>query len=596
MSNPDITTPDWVPDAVFYQIFPDRFAHSGRIGGLDLEPWDSPPTRHGFKGGDLWGVLEKLDYLQELGANAIYFCPVFQSAANHRYHTHDYWRVDPVLGGNKALRALLDAAHARGMRVVLDGVFNHASRGFFQFNHILENGAASPYVDWFTIKGYPLRAYSRKKPPNYACWWDKRELPEFNTDNPTARAFLLDVARHWIEFGVDGWRLDVPNEIDDDAFWRQFRRVVKEANPQAYIVGEIWGEGQRWLQGDQFDAVMNYVWSRAVLSFTLGRELPEELRPGQREIKPLNARQFAAEIERILTLHPREITCAQLNLLGSHDTARFLTLAQGETARLKLATLLQMTYPGAPCIYYGDEIGLQGGPDPNCRGAFPWDEDRWDQDLLAYVRRLTALRHALAPLRRGALVSLYAGKKRDVYVFARRDQGQTVLVAVNGDKRKFKRPIPAGEIAWPDGTRLTDHLSMGETHIEVRDGHITGLELAPLSGAMLTPLDVEICKCSNLKMWYLYLLTCADGVTYTGITTDPHRRLDEHNAGRGARFTRPQKRRPVQFLGCWRFPDRASATRAEARFKRLKAARKRQLAAEQRPFQDAPFCPDLIDI
>ena len=177
MKKPTVETPDWVPDAVFYQIFPDRFARSGRVNDLvNLEPWDSPPTCHGFKGGDLWGVLERLDYLQELGINAIYFCPIFQSAANHRYHTHDYYRVDPLLGGNEALRALLDAAHARGMRVVLDGVFNHASRGFFQFNHILENGPASPYVDWFTIKDYPLRAYSRKKPPNYACWWGRREL------------------------------------------------------------------------------------------------------------------------------------------------------------------------------------------------------------------------------------------------------------------------------------------------------------------------------------------------------------------------------------------------------------------------------------
>lgn len=592
MDNSTITTPDWVPDAVFYQIFPDRFARSGRVVCDNLEPWDSPPTRHGFKGGDLWGVLEKLDYLQALGVNALYFCPVFQSAANHRYHTYDYYQVDPLLGGNEALRALLEAAHARGMRIVLDGVFNHASRGFFQFNHILENGPASPYVDWFTIKGYPLRAYSRKKKPNYACWWGKRELPEFNTTNPAARAFLLDVARHWTEFGIDGWRLDVPNEIDDDAFWREFRRVVKGANPQAYIVGEIWDEGQRWLQGDQFDAVMNYVWSRAVLNFTLGRELPKELRPGDHEIKPMNARQFAAEIERVLALHPREITYAQLNLLGSHDTARFLTLAQGETARLKLATLLQMTYPGAPCVYYGDEIGLRGGPDPGCRAAFPWDETCWDQTLLNDVRRLIALRHELTPLRRGDLVSLYAGKKRNVYAFARRYEGETVLVVANGGARKFVRRIRADVSGWPDGTRLTDRLS-GATN-KVRDGKISGLKLAPLSGAVLTPLDAETCKLANLQTWHLYLLACADGVTYTGITTDPRRRLAEHNAGRGARFTRPASRRPVRLLGCWRFPNRSSATQAEARFKRLRAARKRRLAAEQLPFEGAPFCPDLI--
>jgi len=481
-----VKTPDWVPDAVFYQIFPDRFARSGRVNDLvNLEPWDSPPTCHGFKGGDLWGVLERLDYLQELGINAIYFCPIFQSAANHRYHTHDYYRVDPLLGGNEALRALLDAAHARGMRIVLDGVFNHASRGFFQFNHILENGPASPYVDWFIIKDYPLRAYSRKKPPEYACWWGRRELPEFNTHNPAVRDFIFAVARHWIEFGVDGWRLDVPADIDDDEFWREFRRIVKGANPQAYIVGEIWEEGQRWLQGDQFDAVMNYVWSRAVLGFTLGRKLPKKLRPGDFEIEPLNASQFAAEIERLLALHPAAVTYAQLNLLDSHDTARFLTMARGETSRLKLAMLLQMTFPGAPCIYYGDEIGMQGGPDPDCRGAFPWDEAKWDQSLLDYVRRLVSLRHELAPLRRGDLVTLHVGRKQNVFVFARRHQGESVLVAINCDERDFERWLLAGKTGWPDGVHLNDRL--GGASATVRDGKIMGLRLPPLSGAVLTP-------------------------------------------------------------------------------------------------------------
>jgi neopullulanase len=481
-----ITTPDWVPDAVFYQIFPDRFARSGRVDGqLNLEPWDSPPTRHGYKGGDLWGVLEKLDYVQELGANALYLCPIFQSASNHRYHTHAYYQVDPLLGGNEALRALLDAAHARGMRVALDGVFNHASRGFFQFNDVLENGPASPYVDWFIVHGYPLRAYSRKKPPNYACWWDLRELPKFNTDNPAVRAFILDVARHWVEFGIDGWRLDVPGEIDDDEFWREFRRVVKAANPQAYIAGEIWDEGQRWLQGDQFDAIMNYVWGRTTLSFALGRKPPKRLRKQNYDIKPLNARQFAAEIERILALHPPEITYAQLNLVGSHDTARLLSVARGKTARVKLVFLLQMTYPGAPCIYYGDEIGLLGGPDPDCRAGFPWDEAQWDQALLGYVRRLVSLRHELAPLRRGDWVSLYAGKKRNVFAFARRYQGEAVVVVANCGDRKFKRGLPAGETGWADGARLQDHLGGGDA--EVRAGEIVGLKLPPLSGAMLTP-------------------------------------------------------------------------------------------------------------
>ena len=273
-----IDTPAWVRDAIFYQIFPDRFARSSRVSvDSRLEAWDAPPTSYGFKGGDLYGVLEKLDYLQGLGVTAIYFCPVFSSAANHRYHTYDYLKVDPLLGGNQALRELLDAAHERGMKIVLDGVFNHASRGFWQFHHVLENGIASPYRDWFhfdpeRLNGHrPFEPYPTKATQDalaagqgsmdaigYGAWWNLPALPKFNTGCPAVREFLLSTAEHWIQFGIDGWRLDVPNEIDDDEFWRDFRRRVRAINPDAYIVGEVWGEARRWLKGDMWDAVMNY--------------------------------------------------------------------------------------------------------------------------------------------------------------------------------------------------------------------------------------------------------------------------------------------------------------------------------------------------
>ena len=224
----------------------------------NLQPWGAPPTAHGYQGGDLLGVVEHLDYLADLGINAIYFNPIFRSASNHRYHTHDYYQVDPMLGGNAALRELLDAAHARGIRVVLDGVFNHASRGFFQFHDILENGPESAYLDWFTVEEWPLRPYGGRQGRTIGAGGATGRC---RSSTPTRRPcgeFLWDVARYWIEFGIDGWRLDVPQEIDDDEFWREFRRVVKAANPDAYIVGEIWGDAERWLQGDQFDAVMNY--------------------------------------------------------------------------------------------------------------------------------------------------------------------------------------------------------------------------------------------------------------------------------------------------------------------------------------------------
>ncbi len=255
-SNP----PDWVHQAVFYQIFPDRFARSeSHKINLNLEDWDTEPTAFGYKGGDLWGVIEHLDYLEDLGVNAIYFCPVFSSTANHRYHTHDYYHVDWILGGNEAFRALLQAAHARGIKVILDGVFNHASRGFYQFNHTLENGKFSPFLDWFHFNrhwldsGEPINAYAIQHGQHqktvsetslgaygYQAWWDIPALPKFNTDNPEVREFLFNVVEYWTRFGIDGWRLDVPMEINDDSFWQEFRARVRAINPEAYIVGEIW--------------------------------------------------------------------------------------------------------------------------------------------------------------------------------------------------------------------------------------------------------------------------------------------------------------------------------------------------------------------
>ena len=209
-----VHTPDWVKHAVFYQVFPDRFARSERTRhprGIHFAPWGSPPENQGFQGGDLLGIVDNLDYLTALGINALYLNPVFASASNHRYHTYDYYTVDPLLGGNVALRELLDAAHNRDMHVILDGVFNHASRGFWAFHHILETGGNSPYLDWFHVNNWPLHPYPPNEhiPPNYAAWWGLPALPKLNVANPGVRDYLLDVAAYWIEFGADGWRLDV---------------------------------------------------------------------------------------------------------------------------------------------------------------------------------------------------------------------------------------------------------------------------------------------------------------------------------------------------------------------------------------------------
>ena len=479
-----IETPEWVRDAIFYQIFPDRFARSERVPKpSNLEPWDCPCTRRGFKGGDLMGVVEHLDYLQELGVTAIYFNPIFQSTANHRYHTHDYYQVDPLLGGNRAFRILLDEAHRRGMRIVLDGVFNHASRGFFQFSHIVENGPASPYVDWFIVKEFPLRPYHAPKGQHgYEAWWNMPALPKLNVASPAVREFLWDVARHWIEFGADGWRLDVPAEIDDDEFWQEFRRRVRAANPDSYIVGEIWHEAHRWLRGDQFDAVMNYLFTRACLGYFVGDNLlrTEAAKCGYGQIYTLDDRAFADEIQRLLDLYPRPVTEVQYNLLGSHDTPRFKTLARGDTSAYRLVTLFQMTHPGAPAIYYGDEIGMEGGHDPECRRGFPWDQDRWDQDLLAYVQRCIALRKAHPALRRGDFAWLFVG--HGVVAYGRRLEGETLLVVLNNGHHPVTVSVPvAGYL--DDGVQLWDVWT--DAAVTVGQGRIEGIQVPPRSGVVL---------------------------------------------------------------------------------------------------------------
>ena len=387
---------EWVKGAVIYQIFPDRFARSAaaRIDGV-FEKWDSPETPEGFKGGNLKGAEEKLDYLRGLGATAVYFNPVFASAANHRYHTYDYYAVDPLLGGNEAFASFLKAAHRRGIKVILDGVFNHASRGFFQFNHLLENGAASPYRRWFHPRGYPLKAYNlgRDEKPNYDCWWNLPALPKFNTANPEVRNFILGVAKFWLERGIDGWRLDVPNEINDDAFWREFRRVCKAVNPGCYITGEIWGEAGRWLKGDQFDAVMNYQLSAACISYFGGEKLKLTHSYDGRRLEPGDQKKFLADIDRLLGLYKPETALVQMNMMSSHDTDRMLNTYGGDETLLKLAVVFSFLFPGAINVYYGEELGLEGAFNAGTRRAMPWGSSgARNTGLLKLYKQLAALR------------------------------------------------------------------------------------------------------------------------------------------------------------------------------------------------------------
>lgn len=445
-----VQTPDWVKHAVFYQIFPDRFAKSQQprkrlLQSASWETWDEMPTLQGYKGGDLWGVLEQLNYLQALGINAIYFTPIFQSASNHRYHTHDYYQVDPLLGGNPAFKELLDTCHQRNIKVVLDGVFNHASRGFFFFHDILENGPYSPWVDWFKIEGWPLSPYDGSQPANYASWGGNRALPVFNHDNPEVREYIMEIAEYWIKFGIDGWRLDVPFEITTPGFWQEFRDRVRAINPEAYIVGEVWEDAREWLDGTQFDGVMNYLFTAPTIAFTAGDRVDIEQVQDRsyQPYPPLFAAEYAKKIQELLQLYPWEIQLTQLNLLASHDTARLISIAKGDRASGELATLLLLTFPGAPSIYYGDEVGLPGKIDPDSRRGFPM-EAHWEREVLDYHKRLISLRHTYPALRTGAYQVLYA--QGELYVFARSLGTEELIIAVNAGTARAKASIGTNKL------------------------------------------------------------------------------------------------------------------------------------------------------
>lgn len=401
---PAFRTPAWVPQAVFYQVFPERFANGDpRNDPPGTEPWGGVPKLDNFFGGDLAGIRQRLPHLQGLGIRALYLNPVFAATSNHKYDTSDYLRVDPAFGTNAELDALVAEARGRGIRVVLDGVFNHTGTGFFAFQDLLRRGGASPYRDWYFVKSFPVVMEPK---PTYEAWWGYASLPKLNTANPAAREYLMDVGERWVERGAAGWRLDVPNEVPH-AFWREFRQRVKAADPEAYLTGEIWSDASAWLQGDQFDGVMNYPFRAAILDLVGGKA---------------TGAQFLHAVQKVLLQYPEQSHGCLLNLLGSHDTPRIATLLDPQ--RRRVAEVLQFTLPGTPMVYYGDEIGMEGGKDPDCRRCFPvegGDDSR--------IRQLVRLRNATQALRTGGFRPLRA--EGPVFAFERAQGDQSVVVVVN---------------------------------------------------------------------------------------------------------------------------------------------------------------------
>jgi glycosidase len=407
---------DWLKEAVCYQIFPDRFrkgegdAQPWRQG--ELRPWDSPVTSKGFYGGNLAGIREKLPYLEELGVTLLYLTPVFESSSNHKYNTKDYLKIDPHFGTLEEFQHLVKECHGRGIRVILDAVFNHTGLDFFAFQDLLTRQEASPYGTWYHPDAYPV---SREKINYYTFAHGIAHMPKLNLGEAEARAYFLEVARYWIkEADVDGYRLDVCDELSHD-FLRDLRRAVKAEKAEAVLIGEIMHEAEAFLDGRELDAIMNYPFRDALVDFFAKDHLTAEIFTGLLQGQNVRYRE--------------EIVDQMWNLLGSHDTPRFLTEAGGDKAKLKLAAAFQFLYRGVPYIYYGDEVGLSGGRDPLCRGTMPWDPEKQDLDLYGFHQFLARLRKTHGVLVRGTVE--FPEVREKAFILVRKDHQEEILALFN---------------------------------------------------------------------------------------------------------------------------------------------------------------------
>jgi cyclomaltodextrinase / maltogenic alpha-amylase / neopullulanase len=427
--------PDWVKDTIWYQIFPERFANGDSLNDPEnAKEWNEPLTYHGdHYGGDLLGVIDHLDYLKDLGINGIYLTPIFLSHSNHKYDTIDYFTVDPAFGDKEILQTLVKKAHELGIKVMLDIVFNHCGFYFDKFQDVVNHGEKSPYKDWFHIKDYPVYdledGMKSSKDLNFDTFAYTPSMPKLNTENKETKEYLLNVIRFWGDAAdIDGWRLDVANEVDHH-FWRDFRNVVKEINPQAYIVGEVWHDANPWLLGDQFDGVMNYPLKDAVVDFIAKDKL--------------NSMEFIWEVNKIDFQYPRHVNGNMYNLLDSHDTPRFLNITGENKERLKLAYVFLMTHPGAPSIYYGNEVGMTGNQDPDCRRPMIWEKEEQDLELFQFLKQLIKVRKAHDLLRyEGKLKFLSPGINSDVLVYKRFNAQESYYILINRSVKTQKISLP----------------------------------------------------------------------------------------------------------------------------------------------------------
>ncbi|WP_026512258.1 glycoside hydrolase family 13 protein [Butyrivibrio sp. LC3010] len=367
---------DWIKDACFYQIFIDRFAIGDKDKNTDYInlKWGEIPNPKSFAGGDIKGIIEKLDYIKDLGFNALYLTPIFQAPSNHKYDTVDYFEIDEHFGNKEDLKNLVSELHKRGMKIVLDAVFNHVSELNDKFQDVIKKGKASPYYKWFVIDGdFPC-----KEPLNYEVFAGCDYMPKWNTSNEEVQEYLISIATYYInEFDIDGWRLDVSDEVSHD-FWRRFRKDVKAAKDEVVIIGENWHDASNYLRGDQYDSIMNYAFTKAALDYFAYNKM--------------DAKMVAAKLNDILARNTDTVNDMMLNLLDSHDTDRFFSEVSEDRDKLKAALCLLYLFPGAPSVFYGTEVYTPGGYDPDCRRCMDWRAATEDLDVKVLIKKLSDVR------------------------------------------------------------------------------------------------------------------------------------------------------------------------------------------------------------
>ncbi|HEY8422950.1 MAG TPA: glycoside hydrolase family 13 protein [Thermoclostridium sp.] len=454
--------PEWAKKAVIYQIFPDSFAQSKRhISGKGCEiPVGGVLCRSRF-GGNLRGIIENIDYLQYLGVNCIYLNPIFTAGSYHKYDTIDYYSVDPCFGDNETLKELVDKCHKAGIRVILDGVFNHSGSNFFAFRDVLEKGEKSRYKDWFFIKGFPVRYEDN---PNYMCFAYEKSMPKLNTGNKEVIEYFTNVGTYWIkEADIDGWRLDVANEVDHQ-FWRTFRKAVKSVKPDAFLIGEIWHDAREWLSGDQFDSVMNYMLMDTCIDFFAKRII--------------NVEQFDARIQYLRMRYKKNIQYAQMNLLDSHDVSRFLSVAGGDVRRQKLAALFIMTHIGIPSVYSGDEKGMEGLSESEYRKPMMWEDTETSKDVFDYYKKLIAIRKEYIDVMLGDYVTRKVDVSGNIYIYSREAGSKKLYVVINNDNFPAKVDVKVGKNAGVAKDLINGRI------LPVSDSMVN-IELEPISGTIL---------------------------------------------------------------------------------------------------------------